>query len=128
MGTTATTLTGAIAEHESDISDLNSNLDTTTITGSGSYGSNYSISKTGNVVSLSITGITNSTKDQDMTVMTLPQGYRPAQSIRTIGAYNASSLSASNIVQFDIREGGAVVTYSYAAFNNGKVSATYIIP
>ena len=33
MGTTATTLTGAIAEHESDISTLNSNLITEMFTG-----------------------------------------------------------------------------------------------
>jgi len=49
MGTTATTVTGAIAEHESDISELNSNLNTKT-----DYSSQYTNSLSTSPDSVSI--------------------------------------------------------------------------
>lgn len=74
MGTTATTITGAIAEHEQDISDLNSKTNYT-ICGSTRA---YKNSKT-----VTIRFSLNDTVNDIINANPLPESYRPADSIYT---------------------------------------------
>ena len=94
MGTTATTVTGAIAEHEGDITtltnsvnDLNSHLGYSGINiitlQNATAGANASYYyKSGKAVTLFL-DLTPSASASSLTVATLPSGYTPPTSIRT---------------------------------------------
>lgn len=97
--------------------------------GTGSYSSYYQITKVGKIVSLYIYNIITSSLNQDITIMTLPVGYRPAQDVVVCGATQGGQLQASNNAQFySISTGGLVKTYTYNAINGGRLFITFITP
>ena len=121
LGTTATNIVGAINE-------VNGKTGITTINGTGSYGCTYLINKSGHVVNLKVSGITNATTGQDMILFNLPEGYRPKlfeQYVR--GSYSVNSFNEDDAVAFKVKLNGDVVTYSYKAFNLGVFTCTYIV-
>lgn len=75
LGTTATTVTGAIAEHESDISQLNSKLNPTAWANAG----NLYYKKQANIVAITYSASYGSAVNADtwFTIATLPEGFRP---------------------------------------------------
>lgn len=83
LNTTATDLTGAINEHEADISELNGNSGIQNITlRNATPGGNTSFYyKKSNVVTFFI-DLTPSTSGTSLTVATLPAGFRPPAVIR----------------------------------------------
>lgn len=98
-----------------------------TISGTGAYGSTYTAYKYGRIVQLSVRNVTNETTEQAMILFSLPEGWRPIIQTDGVGTYfNASYDAATLGVVFRIDTNGDVKTYSYRAFNNGRVDITYI--
>ena len=87
MGTTATTVTGAIAEHESDITSLNSSINDITYFSCTDTGSYYDITRQncyaiGKRVFISIEFVATTANPPTSTPMALvPSGYRPPASL-----------------------------------------------
>ena len=112
MGTTATTLTGAIAEHESDISTLNSNLITEMFTGTRASGFDGGrldgiYNKAANTVILSFVVLRNNTNiTANEQLFTISEKYRPSSArngtvmVLTSSGYTVgtSQVSSSGIV------------------------------
>ena len=100
------------------------NVETTS--GSGSYGCSYTAYKYGKVVNLFVTGITNATTGQSMTLFTLPEGWRPRAQARAYGSINMGTLSGSGVIGFNIYANGRCDTYSYSALSGGGFTISYI--
>lgn len=87
MGTTATTLTGAIAEHEGDISTLNSKT-TASITLSSNVTQSTAYTsiceKTGKMVTIYFGATANTAISSGTQIGTIPSGYRPPRAFRHI--------------------------------------------
>lgn len=122
MGTTATTITGAIAEHEQDISDLNSKI-THNIT-------NGKIIKTGNIIMLCYTAYSSITLPINTwsQLMTLPEGFRPSVGFDTIINNNdgRSSNPASLICILRIDGDGTVKIWPYVENPAPRFAVTFI--
>jgi hypothetical protein len=117
-----------IVQDVDDIDERLSALETIeTITGTGSYGTTYTANKQGRIVQLSIRNVTNESTDQAMILFTLPAGWRPIIQSDGVGMYFSGSYDATTLgVVFRIDTNGDVKTYSYRAFNNGRIDITYI--
>lgn len=98
-----------------------------TKSGSGSYYSQYRLTKVGKVVFVYIYNIIASTLSQDIVIMTLPAGYRPVQNMVVCGTTQNGQLQASNNAQFySIGTDGKIKSYTYFAINGGQLLATFI--
>ena len=98
-----------------------------TKSGSGSYYSQYRLTKVGKVVFVYIYNIIASTLSQDIVIMTLPAGYRPVQNMVVCGPTQNGQLQASNNAQFySIGTDGKIKSYTYFAINGGQLLATFI--
>lgn len=98
-----------------------------TKSGSGSYYSQYRLTKVGKVVFVYIYNIVASTLSQDIVIMTLPAGYRPVQNMVVCGTTQNGQLQASNNAQFySIGTDGKVKSHTYFAINGGQLLATFI--
>ncbi len=91
MGTTATTVTGAIAEHEGDITSLNNNINNITYFSCTDAGSYYDISRQncyaiGKRVFISIElVVTSANPPTSAELCVVPAGYRPASALNNKG-------------------------------------------
>lgn len=105
MGTTATTITGAIKEHETDISILNGKT-TESITLSSNVTASSSFSciceKRGNSVTAYIAFTATADIASGATVATIPSGFRPPRQFRTIayktGGYGTLEFKTSGAI------------------------------
>lgn len=97
------------------------------ISGTGNYSSLYYATKNGNVVTLFVSGVVNSTTGIDMDILSLPAGWRPAQSLIQLGTTKGGQLQLTNNATFyTLGTQGHLYAYSYEAFNGGRVSFTYV--
>ena len=91
MGTTATTVTGAIAEHEGDITSINSNINDITYFSCTDAGSYYDITRQncyaiGKRVFISLElSVTTANPLTSADVAVIPSGYRPASNLNSKG-------------------------------------------
>ena len=91
MGTTATTVTGAIAEHEGDITSLKSNINDITYFSCTDAGSYYDITRQncyaiGKRVFVSLElSVTTANPPTSADVAVIPSGYRPASNLNSKG-------------------------------------------
>ena len=120
--------TGNIISQISNCTNLINELSTLeTKSGSGSYYSQYRLTKVGKVVFVYIYNIIASTLSQDIVIMTLPAGYRPVQNMVVCGTTQNGQLQASNNAQFySIGTDGKIKSYTYFAINGGQLLATFI--
>lgn len=112
LPTTAQTLTGAIAEHEGDITELNGNLvvgEFTATMAAGATGSIYQIVKFGRIVVVSFYIATTQAFTKNATLATLPSAITNySKGAWAIGAtesnaiYRVSIAASSNIVKADM--------------------------
>ena len=91
MGTTATTVTGAIAEHEGDITSLNNSINNITYFNCTDAGSYYDITRQncyaiGKRVFISVElAVTTAAPMTSTPMFTIPSGYRPSSLLSGIG-------------------------------------------
>lgn len=107
MGTTATTITGAIAEHESDISTLNGNSAASLTLSYAGVTQSVSAYKRGMIVeipvNITVSGSTFSTATGYDLICTIPSGYRPALTVdcpvfaRGVGSWATATYYPANI-------------------------------
>ena len=108
-------------------SQISSLANVITLTGTGSFYSQYRITKIGRIVFLAIYNIVATTLSRDIVIMTLPQEFRPLQNITVCGTTQSGQLQSSNNAQFyNIGTNGQIKTYTYFAINGGQFFATYI--
>lgn len=123
-----------VSEQIGDLTDIIDTLNATvtdlktvkTISGSGSYGSLYSAYKYGNVVFLRVYNIT-AAQNKDLNIVVLPEGYRPKDTCMTVALNGSGSMNYNALCAAIVRTNGLVYLYTYAAFSNGYLSATYIV-
>lgn len=97
------------------------------INGTGNYSSLYSATKNGNVVTLFVSSIINSTTGIDMDILALPEGWRPKQQLIQLGTTKAGQLQlANNATFYTLNAQGHLYAYSYEALSGGRVSFTYV--
>lgn len=127
LPTTAQTLSGAIAEHENDISELNSNLvgSDTIITN----GVNIYVNNNKNVVTIQFRGQLGKTATNGSTTnldVTVPEGKRPLNA--TYGVLGAGG-STNAFMLVGITTSGAIQIYNHSGSNQnyGFGQITYVI-
>ena len=97
------------------------------INGTGNYSAVYSATKNGNVVTLHVSNVTNSTTGVDMNILNLPVGWRPTQPFIQIGTTKSGQLQlANNATFYTLSTQGVLYAYSYESFVGGRVSLTYV--
>lgn len=142
MGTTATTLSGAIKEHEdqignTDISGIGDGTITGAVaveTGTLSYGQTYFtngnswIKKEGNVVCVVLSGTAASAWSGSHVLATIPSGFRPSATV-TGYLYDGTNGGGGNLV--NILDSGYIQTPSaFPSVQSGvniRLAVTYII-
>lgn len=131
LPTTAQTLTGAIAEHESDITTLNSNL--ALKSGNISVTSGWTVQngnnwcrKSGHVAEfyLEVTGGTLASGWNNLG--TLPSGFTPLFTVNIVGVDNGSS--GVPACQVQVQSNGAISVYKHSALtNNLRIFGVYLV-
>ena len=142
MGTTATTLSGAVKEHEDQIgnTDISGIADGTLTgavaveTGTLSYGTTYftnansSLKKVGNIVCVILSGTAASSWSGSHVLATIPSGFRPASTV-TGFLYDGTNAGGGNLV--NILDSGNIQTPSaFPSVNSGvniRLVVVYII-
>ena len=127
MGTTAQTLTGAIAEHESDITALNGNLEvkalTFTLQNQPSATNSLLVRQSGQTVTVfgAVTGLTL-TANTETTIGTISGGLLPASPVRGLCSVGSNAYTVGTLSYVAIgATGNVVITTS----NGGSGKAVY---
>ena len=131
LPTTAQTLTGAIAEHEADLTALNGNLalksgNISVTSGWTVQNSNNWCRKSGHVAEfyLEVTGGTLASGWNDLG--TLPSEFRPLFTVNIVGVDNGSS--GVPACQVQLQSNGTISVYKHSALtNNLRIFGVYLV-
>ena len=88
-----------------------------------------SLTKCGKIIILSIAQLTNLPYGQDITLFTLPEGYRPMAQV--VADTVAATAAPEHIVRITVNMDGTVVAHSYTTNTgvlNVRVNITYMTP
>lgn len=120
LPTTATSLSGAIAEHEGDISNINADI--STINGnltpsvesiSSSYSTNVRIFRYGNLRILVIETVTGITASGDTDICTLPDNDKPSAQVNQ-DFFEPSGSNVTTTIRAYVTAGGVVRVHNYS--------------
>lgn len=104
--------------------------DVETVTGTTTIGGGtYTLKKIGKVVTLDVSGMTIPSTTGNVTVMTIPEKFRPSVPMTICGFFGGESISNGAMVGYEIQANGVVATYTYSAFSSAgnQLHASWII-
>lgn len=109
------------------INNPHKNKYSATITATGNQTANLVLERYGNIVSFSLSGLTDSTLNHDIIFNdAVPADFRPSNNVVILGSATGGSLNVSTQgILFQVTTAGRISSYTYKAFSSATANGIY---